>query len=406
MKKIIIGFTLFLLSSVGFYWLWFEYETRVLTLNKSIIFIPLIAVLFFSFLLILQTLFQKNLKTLQINFIIFWVLIFFMEVALRFFGFFDNYQEKNFHGTFSSVYATPFFDEWGYHRNPNASFTYFNGEFDYVRKCNEWGYTNRPIPIPKPTKELRFFVFGDSFCEGAGVSFYDAVPQLLEKHFSLFSDSIDVKFYNLGMSGSDIVFAYHLLQKLKNYQPDGIVFMQNSTDVNDIMVRGGLERFSDNNKLKYKPAPSWEFLYAVSHVNRAIVHRLLGFNFSLIQNNQLPELEKNVLNTMTNIYQKILDEYPKVWVFSYPQLEDFDKPDFQIESFGQWVDENGFVTDLSEDIKSSAREKNLAIKDIYWPIDRHFNEIGYQLLAESLAKSIAPDVQSLIQQKQTETSLN
>lgn len=332
---------------------------------------------------------KKITLTIQINLWVLFSLLFIGEVALRQLKFYSTYLEKNNMEPYRSVYQEPEFDEFGYHRGPNSEFKVDNGEFIYERKINDWGYSGRLPQTPKPENEIRIFVLGDSFCEGAGVPFENSVPQQLEKYFSELWPNENIRFYNFGMSGSDAVFAKFLWDdKLKALQPDGVIFLQNTTDIHDIEVRGGEERFVTNTELSFRESPPWEVHYASCHLFRAFAHRVMNYDFSLIKRSLKPQLQKEALEIIDQTYLTIIKDYSPVWVFTYPQLEEFPQKKYNYNEFEVWANKAEYNINLMSDFKDYALKNNKSAQDLYWPLDRHFNQDGYSLLSQFIAKRI------------------
>lgn len=382
-----------------------KFDAKSLTTTSTLIFWPAIALVVLGTSSLLEFLMNKKLQVLKVNILIFFVLIFIGEIALRYLMFYSTYFEKNNQEPYVSVYEEPTFDSIGFHRPSNSKFNYHNGEFEYQRTCNNWGYTNRDLPALKPKNEIWFFVFGDSFCEGAGVPFNSAVPAQLEAHFRNYDSTLSIKFYNFGMAGSDVVFQYFLFQNhLNSKNPDGIIFLQNTTDVNDIKIRGGEDRFQDNYQLKYRDAPRWEWIYASSHFLRAFFHRIFGYDFSLFHESEQLELEKNAVELINNTLINAKDKNENVFVFTFPQLEEFKKTKYTFQYFCNWAKNTSWVTDLSEpffELSAGGTDVNT----LYWPMDRHFNEKGYSILSNLIAKELEPNINKIIENKKKSLTL-
>lgn len=398
-KKLLFGIVEVLIGAWLIYQLNFKFAEKSLTTTSTLIFWPAICIVFLGVSSLIEAAQARKNVVLKVNILIFFALIFLGEIALRQFKFYSTYFEKNNQEPYVSVYEEPTFDSLGFHREPNSDFVYFNGEFDYARTCNNWGYTNRNLPKSKPENEIWFFVFGDSFCEGAGVSFNKAVPAQLENYFSGFDSTFTIKFYNFGMAGSDVVYEYYLWDNhLKSKNPDGVVFIQNTTDIQDLKVRGGIERFNGDNDVNYREPPKWEWIYASSHFLRAFFHRVFEYDFSLIHEDNQKELTQESVNIINNTLSKVREEHPNIFVFTFPQLEEFRNGNYTFDEFSNWALNTEWVTDLSQPFYD-LKNKGIALEEVYWPMDRHFNEKGYTILSNLIAKKLEPELLKLVAEK-------
>ncbi len=130
-----------------------------------------------------------------------------------------------------------------------------------------------------------FLTIGDSFTEGIGTTSDSTYPVLLEKHLQ--NEWSQPEVLNAGVSGSDPFFQWLLFKKLeKQFAIKNVVFLLNTTDMSEVVTRGGLERFRPNGTVRYSPLPWWERLYGISFVSRLIIHNILGYNYNLMAENQ------------------------------------------------------------------------------------------------------------------------
>jgi len=400
LKKLFVNLIFIALSILFYFELQNRFTEGTLTSWFSLLFLPALFVFVSGIVSLIANLLNKKAFIVLVNIWILFGFLFLGEVALRQLQFYSTYLEKNNMEPYRSVYQEPSFDEFGFHRTPNSNFRVDNGEFIYERDINDWGYTGKLPKNPKPKNEIRFFVLGDSFCEGAGVSYAESVPQQLENYFKNLYPNQIIKFYNFGMSGSDAVFAKFLWDnKLKGMNPDGVIFLQNTTDIHDIEVRGGENRFFANNELSYKNAPSWEMYYASCQLFRAFVHRVMGFDFSLIKRNMKPQLQAEALEIINKVYSEIILDFRPTWVFTYPQLEEFPLGGYNYIEFENWVNQSKYVSNLFNDFLLLSKENNLTEKDIYWPLDRHFNAKGYGILSKFIAKKLEPEIEKIVVSK-------
>jgi hypothetical protein len=176
--------------------------------------------------------------------------------------------------SFFSPYVSPIFGEqnrlhYGYRINkPNSVFQYETVDFNYTHRYNEMGLREKPLSFFKGKKNV--LILGDSFSEGVGAP----ADSTLSKSMEFYSDN-DFRFINAGVRGSDIVYAYDLLDTLCLLtSPQLVIYNLNFSDINDVVLRGGDERFTAGYRKQYW----WEYLYAISYISRTIMENLLNYN--------------------------------------------------------------------------------------------------------------------------------
>lgn len=173
------------------------------------------------------------------------------ELVLRFVTKnFDTFYEQNYHEkNYSSPYTI---------YNPNTYMGYPNRdvfstnmeEFNYSYKINSLGFFGKE-PELFQSNRLRIACFGDFFTQGIGVPIDSSWPASLDFHLS------NCDLLNAGLLGSDPIYSIKFLEEIvwSSYSPDIILFALNDTDVGDVMVRGGMERFQEDGSVRYKNSP-------------------------------------------------------------------------------------------------------------------------------------------------------
>lgn len=189
-----------------------------------------------------------------------------VEVYCRYTGYYISYSEASSGGDYGSPFETR--EQWGYGwfntPQPFTKQSCNKVEFQYDWISNNEGLRGDTIKIEK--KGSRIMVFGDSFTEGMGAPDDSTYPQLLEDLIHVHLDST-AEVINCGPSGSDIFTAFVLFkEKMLQYKPDYVIVTFNSTDLYEYTVRGGFERFKENDRVEYRKAPWFEPLYAKSYL--------------------------------------------------------------------------------------------------------------------------------------------
>lgn len=323
----------------------------------------------------------------------FFALILF-EFGLRCVGTFLTHSEKNTEGgLYFSIRKNEQLDSWFWVHLPHDTLIFKKPEFTFHRVTNSLGLSD--IEWTKQDSSFVILGIGDSFTEGTGVEADATWLKVLEANLNKKTE-YPVSTMNAGVGGSDPVFEYLLLEKkLMAYNPDMVILSINGSDIHEITLRGGFERFKDDGTTG-RPAPKWEPFYQYSHVVRFVVHVLLGFHEDLITRSEATKNRKRFIRIMETINTKI-DSLSRQNGFEYLLVVHPIGYDFQSNRYA--YDELNELVELLDNSQSPfldirkclAKDGYLTKEDvepIYWPIDKHFNMKGYELYAKYVASKI------------------
>lgn len=262
-----------------------------------------------------------------------------------------------------------------------------NNCFDYQYAndtCNALGFRGR---LPSENKKI-ILVLGDSFTEGAGAPADSSCPALLRKYITAKDSSLDV--LNAGISGNDIFFDWKMVQKLESkYTLKQIIFLMNTTDINDIAVRGGNNRFCTNGLLKNNSQPWWEPVYAVSFVFRLFVHNVFNRDFNLFSSEELIKRNNIAIEKIAKLIQNEIIPWSKragvnalfvVHPLDY-ELKKTNLEYVQLLNALRQIDSTN-VVDCLPALKSQGNAAEL-----YWKNDRHFKPIGYSIITNKIIEN-------------------
>lgn len=320
-----------------------------------------------------------------------WVTFLMLELIFCFTDWNKTYSEKR----------------WGYYQSPfdpdpdNSYHIYSAGdidvlessEFSYASVINSLGF--RGDEWQKERKApIRIITLGDSFTEGDGAPQDSSYPVLLQK---ILGDSIEV--LNAGVCGSDPVFGLKNLEdRLLVYKPDIVLQAVSENDVLfDFCIRGGIERFQQNNKVKFNSPPWWETIYAISYSSRTVLH-LFNFNMNTPCGD---DTDRDLINERNQLLKEVYKRFNalaaknniKIIMVFYPtKFEVFrDKYYFPFEESRQFIDSLEYIeaVDLFPIYRKRIKESGLKPEDYYWIIDGHHNSKGYLLMAHSVAEAIS-----------------
>lgn len=342
---------------------------------------------------------KKQLRNLVITLLISIVLLIpAAELTLRVLCTYCTWTEQNV-GGFVSPYAIRN-NSWYYVRPINTVSSYQQQEFDYEIRTNSLGFRDIEHPLTKPPGELRIMAIGDSFTEGQGASFEQTwLNQLGRKLNSEYTGS-SFRMISGGAAGSDPFFGYRILvDKLLVYRPDLVLLVVNHSDVLDVVIRGGMERFLPGGTLKGVDPPDGPWgLYTSSHVARFILFELFDYTHLMITRS---EREKKALQALEKIEQLVL-EYDALLksrgigftLIIHPfrgelRRNRYDELDLLREfALQHQID----VIDTKPYLYEKLVERKNRLEDLYWPGDNHFTEIGYRYFSEVIEAGLQPKI--------------
>jgi len=108
-----------------------------------------------------------------------------------------------------------------------------------------------------------------------------------------------------GAAGSDPFFGFRILvDKLLAYRPDFVLLVVNHTDVIDVILRGGMERFLPDGTLKGVDPPGMPgliWLYESSHFVRFILFELFDYTHLVISHSERDKKAQQALEKTMNL---------------------------------------------------------------------------------------------------------
>jgi len=275
---------------------------------------------------------------------------------------------------------------------PSDSVFKSNQEFSYLHTYNSLGLREKEISQVQIDTSFVVMAIGDSFAEGFGTPADSTWINLLAKRLK--EDIPNLLPVNAGISGSDIVFESYKLRHLLHdaYQPDLVILTINESDIQDIIVRGGKERFISAQKLRYNSGPTWKYLYSFSHVFRLIIHRFFKVRWHFYTDKGYEAIFKKTKDIiLKSITEDLLPfseekEFDVLVVFTPMELE-LRKQTFRLtEIYDELVKIDSSLTLNMYDAFLKTPESDY--QHYYWPIDLHCNSKGYLKWAEEMKKHL------------------
>jgi len=249
--------------------------------------------------------------------------------------------------------------------------------------------------VVKAPNEFRIVGLGDSFTEGCGVALGEETwVKMVERSFRLSELSITTVL-NGGVSGSDPFYQYLLLkEKLLKYSPDLVIVAINSSDVIDVVVRGGMERFKEDGSVKYKGGPWFEPLFGMSHLVRLFILNVLEYDWYLLQRNERAEKEKEAIDQIYTSIQ-MFDELSrkagfKLLIVFQPLLDELEKEKFPFSELIAKLESEKRVAvlDLLDFYLQDEKVQKGHAASYYWPLDLHHNRQGYAMFAKGVRNKL------------------
>jgi lysophospholipase L1-like esterase len=315
------------------------------------------------------------------------------EIALRITCTYCTWTEQNGEG-FVSPWALRE-SSWYHVRAPGLVTTLKLPEFDYEITTNSLGLRDIEHPTDKPEGEYRILGIGDSFTEGWGARFEKTWLKQLSNILNEDNAGFTVNTMSGGVSGSDPFYGYMLMvDKLLVYQPDAVLLVINHSDILDVVVRGGMERFQPDGTVKGLDSPEMPWMYEDSQFARFILFEVFDYTHQLLRR---PERNRRAAESLTKIEQLVLEfdrslksRGIQFFLVVHPYYNElrrnsYDKIDRVIE-FATQHEIN--VIDTKPYLYEKLIEHDNQPADLYWPIDMHFTELGYRYFAEAIENGL------------------
>lgn len=353
----------------------------------------LIMVIFITliFLLIITTiglLINKRLGNFKIITISIAAIFFLFEFLFLIIGFKSTAHEKRHKLYYSSQY-TQF-------RNKNkqmyhiwtANHALKNKEYEYKRIINSERLSDKEHPVRKPENGYRIIGLGDSFTEGDGADADSTWLKFLERDLSKYTISKQLTYINGGVCGSDLLYSYVLLKnKLLKYKPDLVLLAINSSDLTDIFIRGGMERFQSDGSVRFRDPPWWEPIYALSRISR-LFFSALGYNELLYKEKKTDfKKEKQIIIENIHAYHKLaIENNFKFVVIFNPHKGEIEAGQMSLSGICEQLKHSKEVEVLNLLDYFIKKEKinSSNCGQYYWKKDGHHNAKGYELFARGV----------------------
>jgi len=331
------------------------------------------------------------------------------EIGLRIKGIYKSYSEKA-----TGRYVSPYKVRTNrYNANkPNRDFNFKTPEFNYRYNINSFGFREREIGLEYP----KIFVFGDSFTEGVGTAYDETWPRQMENRLTASGRHSDV--YMCGSSGSDVFFNYINLKERfliqEDNKPSHVIFTLNYSDLDEYVIRGGLERFAGQKGLQFRHGPWWQPIFRWSHLFRMYLLEAKDYEFNLMKFERAQHLRKEapgkIIECLLMADQLCKEHDIRFLAVIHPMVGNEcswnGKDPLDMDEFDQFNVDFPLLN-ISEDMVIHMLDDDCT--SYGWPIDGHFNSKGYKLLGDFIFDAIddrQPEFWTGLTQDQAETPIN
>lgn len=279
---------------------------------------------------------------------------------------------------------------------PNSQFNIKNREFSYSHLLNSIGLRNIEPIID--SNLISIVCLGDSFMEGVGAPGDSTWVNLLGENMSKRKEQVKIQMINGGIKGSDPISEYVFFENnLLKYKPKLLIVAINDSDVGDVIVRGGFERYNSSSYMLFSKGPWWEFIYSYSYLFRGVVQTFFDVNYLLLTPNQYEKERKAAVEKLKTCIENYYSELAiknniKLAVVLHPMQYEVEGMDFGFHSLSANFRNNKsfLLINLFEEYCNIFKEKERLIKTIYWQVDLHHNSLGYKLWADILTQKLNP----------------
>jgi lysophospholipase L1-like esterase len=317
------------------------------------------------------------------------------ERHLRGTGRFNNYFESNGLPFQPGQQGEGLREPFLYERLPNIVWVTQEKEFTQKITTNSEGLTGTLPPLAKSPDTFRIIAIGDSFTEGIGDPTNLGYVGRLAGLLGAVRGPRSFEVMNAGVIGSDPVYGLELLRrKLFKYTPDLVLLTINSTDIGDLMKRGGFDRFTPAGQVDFK-LPWWSWFFDRSHLVRAFMLGWLHYHYDWYLRSPRDAADRSSMVT-TDLIRAGVEANGfarqngfKLLVLIHPlwtEVRDHRLPGILREVEAglrrEGVDFADLLPEFLTEIPSPIPQ------DYYWPTDGHYTAKGYQVFANAVGLAL------------------
>lgn len=267
-------------------------------------------------------------------------------------------------------------------------------EFTYARKINSLGFADHEWNAQKPDSTYRVLCLGDSFTEGDGVKYEESYVAQLRKLWHL-EKGKTVEIMNAGVCGSDPFFTFKLyLDKLNKFQPDLIIQTISSHDIiQDISLRGGMDRFNAKNGIYRPDFKLWQVFFVCNYSFRILIkasHKVANATKYLHASKNSPSIDSEIISLFDHWNKMAEMKKTVLFVVFLPGRAEMERKSYfhQMDDLKRELSLRGInLVDLY-DCYEERSGKGQKIRQFFWITDGHHNAKGYRMMSECIYKGL------------------
>lgn len=286
-------------------------------------------------------------------------------------------------------------EAWSFTSQPCSEYLDSTVEFSFLHRYNSLGLRDEELESAKAPGVYRIVALGDSFTEGAGADQDSTWLKHLERRLNRGAGAGTVETLNAGKSGSDPWFEYVLLErKLLGFEPDLVIVAINGSDLGDVRIRGGMERYRADGTVRYRRAPWWEPLYQISHLVRLVVHSVFGYGTDLMKpeewDSEMARALEHLIDAVGAFERLARARGFELVIVLHPLQWELESDWWSLAPLASRLQaETGLrVVDLHEYYRGPNGIPEARWRDYYWPVDWHHNARGYEIFARGVAEAL------------------
>jgi lysophospholipase L1-like esterase len=164
-----------------------------------------------------------------------------------------------------------------------------------------------------------------------------------------------------------------------------------------------MERFTQDGKVHFRDAPKWwMYIYPWSFIARHLIHAIYDIDGYLMTKE---EYQTEVDSALQKISRCITERYLPycknkgiaLVVVLHPLENELRQQAFSLQPIADSLKpfSDVLLINLYDQIKADTTYNDERYKDLYWPMDGHFNAKGYALWARIVHHEIAEPIHSL-----------
>jgi lysophospholipase L1-like esterase len=362
-------------------------------LNSLLLYLSIFAVGFLPIMYV----FKKWKKVLLVNWTLIFAVIGITESYLRISNYKNilNYSEQN-EGYFTtntlqyeqSLQSRNDGNELYLNLGKDSNYVLDRPEYRFTYRLDEYGLNNCST-CRQNKASFNILTLGDSFTWGMGAAQGKSWPQqlqdmLLKRGFS------NISVCNGGVQGSDPIYMLNALQNTYRnaFNPELMIVAINPSDIMDIVIRGGMNRYIYN-----KPAienPDWLPWYASSLIYRLYKRSSDKIDADLLIPESLKgpmmyEAYTQLFETMLALRQEQAIRGKKVvFVYTPIMMDILNKASGLRDILAEAERQGMMIIDCTNYfIQKGVNASNL--ETYFWKKDSHNTAAGYQLIAEAVS---------------------